>query len=117
MGAGVTAEPDRADPLTGADAVLPAPRVAHVTTVDLTLRFLLLEQLRRLRDEGFDVTAISAPGEWVDDLRARASTTSPGATPPGPGARSPTRRAFFELVGSCVGGGSTSCTRTTRSRG
>jgi glycosyltransferase involved in cell wall biosynthesis len=45
-------------------------RVAHVTTVDLTLRFLLLEQLRRLRDEGFEVTAISAPGEWVDDLRA-----------------------------------------------
>ena len=43
-------------------------RVAHVTTVDLTLRFLLLGQLRRLRDEGFQVTAISAPGPWVDDL-------------------------------------------------
>jgi glycosyltransferase involved in cell wall biosynthesis len=40
-----------------------------VSTVDLTLRFMVLEQLRRLRDEGFDVTGISAPGEWADDLR------------------------------------------------
>jgi glycosyltransferase involved in cell wall biosynthesis/ribosomal protein S18 acetylase RimI-like enzyme len=45
-------------------------RVAHVTTVDLTLRFLLLGQLRRLREEGYDVTAISAPGPWVADLEA-----------------------------------------------
>ncbi|MGQ0668512.1 MAG: GNAT family N-acetyltransferase [Actinomycetota bacterium] len=46
------------------------PRIAHVATVDLTLRFLLLGQLRRLRDEGFDVTAISAPGPWVTDIEA-----------------------------------------------
>jgi glycosyltransferase involved in cell wall biosynthesis/ribosomal protein S18 acetylase RimI-like enzyme len=45
-------------------------RVAHVTTVDLTARFLLLEQLRRLRDEGFEVTSISAPGPWTADLEA-----------------------------------------------
>jgi glycosyltransferase involved in cell wall biosynthesis/ribosomal protein S18 acetylase RimI-like enzyme len=44
-------------------------RVAHVTTVDLSLRFLLLDQLRRLRDEGFEVTGISAPGPWVADLQ------------------------------------------------
>ena len=45
-------------------------RVAHVTTVDLTLRFLLLGQLARLRDEGFEVSGISAPGPWVRDLEA-----------------------------------------------
>jgi glycosyltransferase involved in cell wall biosynthesis/ribosomal protein S18 acetylase RimI-like enzyme len=45
-------------------------RIAHVTTVDLTQRFLLLGQLRRLRDEGFEVTAISAPGPWVPDIEA-----------------------------------------------
>jgi glycosyltransferase involved in cell wall biosynthesis/ribosomal protein S18 acetylase RimI-like enzyme len=45
-------------------------RIAHVATVDLTLRFLLFEQLRGLRDAGFDVTAISAPGPWVSDLEA-----------------------------------------------
>jgi glycosyltransferase involved in cell wall biosynthesis/ribosomal protein S18 acetylase RimI-like enzyme len=44
-------------------------RVAHVTTVDLTLRFLLIEQLRRLKDEGFEVTGISAPGDWLESLR------------------------------------------------
>lgn len=46
------------------------PRVAHVTTVDMTLRFLLSPQLRRLRREGYDVTAISAPGPWTADLEA-----------------------------------------------
>jgi glycosyltransferase involved in cell wall biosynthesis/ribosomal protein S18 acetylase RimI-like enzyme len=53
------------------EAVVSKPiRVAHVTTVDLTLRFLLFEQLRRLRDEGFDVVGISAPGPWTEDLEA-----------------------------------------------
>jgi glycosyltransferase involved in cell wall biosynthesis/ribosomal protein S18 acetylase RimI-like enzyme len=70
-----------------------------VTTVDLTLRFLLLEQLRRLRDEGFEVTAISAPGEWVQDLRAEgiehvAWRNATRAWSPAADAR-----AFFELVG------------------
>src|SRR5439155_18815844 len=46
-------------------------RVAHVATVDLTLRFLLLPQLESLRAEGYDVTAISAPGPWVEHLEAR----------------------------------------------
>ena len=45
-------------------------RVAHVATIDLTLRFLLLPQLLRLRDEGYDVTAISAPGPYVSELEA-----------------------------------------------
>lgn len=43
-------------------------RVVHVTTVDATLRFLLLAQLRRLREEGYEVAAISAPGPWVGSL-------------------------------------------------
>ena len=45
-------------------------RIAHISTVDLTLRFLLLPELQRLRDEGFDVTAISAPGPWVEQVEA-----------------------------------------------
>lgn len=45
-----------------------AVRVAHIATVDSTLRFLLLGQLMRLRDEGFEVAGISAPGPWTDDL-------------------------------------------------
>lgn len=45
-------------------------RVAHVTTIDLTLRFLVLGQLVRLAREGFEVSAISAAGPWTDELEA-----------------------------------------------
>lgn len=45
-------------------------RIAHIATVDLTHRFMLIGQLRRLRDEGFDVTAISAPGPYTAELEA-----------------------------------------------
>jgi glycosyltransferase involved in cell wall biosynthesis/ribosomal protein S18 acetylase RimI-like enzyme len=45
-------------------------RIAHVATIDLTHRFLLLPQLRRLRAEGYDVTAISAPGPHAAALEA-----------------------------------------------
>jgi glycosyltransferase involved in cell wall biosynthesis/ribosomal protein S18 acetylase RimI-like enzyme len=45
-------------------------RVAHLSTVDLTLRFLLLDQMKRLHEEGFEVVGISAPGPWVSSLEA-----------------------------------------------
>ena len=45
-------------------------RVAHLTTTDLTLRYLLLGQLQRLRDEGYEVTGISAPGPHAAALEA-----------------------------------------------
>jgi len=76
-----------------------SPRIAHVTTVDLTLRFLLLGQLRRLRDEGYDVVGISAPGPWVAELEREGICHIPwrGATrswdPQGDA------RALRELVG------------------
>src|SRR5262245_44816021 len=44
--------------------------VAHLTTVDLSLRFLLMAQLRGARDVGYDVVGISAPGPWVAELEA-----------------------------------------------
>ena len=72
-------------------------RVAHVATVDLTHRFLLLDQLRRQRDEGYEVTAISSAGPWVDDLRREGIGFIPWAItrawdPPNDA------RAFVELV-------------------
>jgi glycosyltransferase involved in cell wall biosynthesis len=45
-------------------------RVAHVSNTDSSVRFLLLPQLRRLVDEGFDVLAISPRGRWVEDVEA-----------------------------------------------
>jgi glycosyltransferase involved in cell wall biosynthesis len=46
------------------------PRVAFVTAVDLTLGTVLRDQLRYLRDAGFEVSAVSAPGPWVSGLKA-----------------------------------------------
>lgn len=45
-------------------------RVVHITTGSMPLRFLLLDQLKALQQEGYDVMTISAPGEYVDELRA-----------------------------------------------
>jgi glycosyltransferase involved in cell wall biosynthesis len=45
-------------------------RIAHVSTVDGTLRFILLGQLRRLRDEGFDVRTVSARGPYAAELES-----------------------------------------------
>jgi glycosyltransferase involved in cell wall biosynthesis len=38
------------------------PKVAHVTTVDVSLHWLLLNQMRSLREAGYEVVGISAPG-------------------------------------------------------
>ncbi len=45
--------------------------VAHVTTAARSLRYLLLSQLCALRDRGYRVTGVSAPGEDVQALEAR----------------------------------------------
>jgi glycosyltransferase involved in cell wall biosynthesis len=44
--------------------------VAHLTTVDMSLRFLVLAQLRAVRDLGGRAIGISAPGPWVAELEA-----------------------------------------------
>ncbi|MCC6457168.1 MAG: glycosyltransferase family 4 protein [Caldilineaceae bacterium] len=45
-------------------------RVAHITTIDLSLRYLLLNQLRSLQAAGYEVTGISTPGPDVPALNA-----------------------------------------------
>ncbi|MCC6217538.1 MAG: glycosyltransferase family 4 protein [Polyangiaceae bacterium] len=45
-------------------------RVAHVATVDLTLRYQLLGELRLVRDAGHDVTLLSARGPDTTELEA-----------------------------------------------
>ncbi|HWL51012.1 MAG TPA: glycosyltransferase family 4 protein [Chthoniobacteraceae bacterium] len=37
-------------------------KIAHITTIDASLRFLLLNQMLSLRKEGYSVTGISLPG-------------------------------------------------------
>ena len=45
-------------------------KVAHVTSIDSSLRFLLMNQLLSLKEVGYDVCGISAPGEEVTTLEA-----------------------------------------------
>jgi glycosyltransferase involved in cell wall biosynthesis len=45
--------------------------VAHVTTVAQSLRYLLLPQLCALREHGYDVAGVSAPGPDVSALEAQ----------------------------------------------
>jgi len=44
-------------------------KVAHLTTVDMSVRHLLLNQILALKHAGFDVTAISAPGSDLGPVR------------------------------------------------
>jgi glycosyltransferase involved in cell wall biosynthesis/ribosomal protein S18 acetylase RimI-like enzyme len=73
-------------------------RVAHVTTVDLTLKYLLLGQLRRLRDEGFEVTGVSAPGPYVDELAQEGIRHVPWRNATRSWAPWADARAFAELI-------------------
>lgn len=45
-------------------------KVAHLTTVDLSLRYLVFPQLEATRDLGWETIGISAPGPWVAELEA-----------------------------------------------
>jgi glycosyltransferase involved in cell wall biosynthesis len=40
-------------------------KVAHITTVDMSLRYLLLNQLGSIRQDGYEVVGISSPGPEV----------------------------------------------------
>ena len=44
--------------------------VAHLTTVDSSLRYLLYPQLTAVRDRGGDIFGVSAPGPYADGLAA-----------------------------------------------
>jgi len=47
------------------------PKLAHLTTSDISLVLLLGHQLQAYRDAGFDVTGISASGPWREGLAAQ----------------------------------------------
>lgn len=49
---------------------VPRARVVHVTTVPLSLKALLLDQMIWLRERGFDVSTISSAGPEAEDVRA-----------------------------------------------
>jgi glycosyltransferase involved in cell wall biosynthesis len=80
------------------DATERSIRIAHVATIDLSLRVLLLPQLLRLRDEGYAVSAISAPGPSVEYLRDRGIQHVPWTNATRAWDPAGDARAFGELV-------------------
>lgn len=46
-------------------------KIAVVAAADLSIRFLLLEQIQALQGDGHEVIAVCGPGRWVDDVRQR----------------------------------------------
>lgn len=52
-------------------------RVAHLTTVDLSLRFLVRPQLLAVQEWGGEAVGISAPGPWVGSLEDDGITHIP----------------------------------------
>lgn len=46
------------------------PKIAHITTVDMSLRYLLLNQLLSIQQDGYEVIAISSPGPEVPIIEA-----------------------------------------------
>ena len=45
-------------------------KIAHVATLDMSVRFLLLNQLLRLKAEGYEVHAVCRDGQWVEEVEA-----------------------------------------------
>lgn len=45
-------------------------KICHCASADITLKFLLLEKFKFLRDSGYDVYATCSPGKWVESVRS-----------------------------------------------
>lgn len=43
-------------------------KICHIASVDMTLRFMLLNKLRFLKSEGYEIHAVCSPGKWVRDI-------------------------------------------------
>jgi glycosyltransferase involved in cell wall biosynthesis len=74
-------------------------RVAHVTSADIVVRFNLLSQLKALRDHGFEVSAICAPGPFVEAIEAEGIRHIPWAHSTRTWDLASDLRAFRELLG------------------
>jgi glycosyltransferase involved in cell wall biosynthesis len=49
-------------------------KIAQVTTTDMAMRFLLMDQIKCLQGQGHEVVAICGEGRWVESLREQGIT-------------------------------------------
>jgi len=53
---------------------MPRLKIAKFAAADMSIRFLLLDQIKALQDIGHEVIALCAPGKWVDEVRGLGVT-------------------------------------------
>lgn len=46
-------------------------KICHVASVDITVKFLLMPQLKFLQAQGYDVYAVCSEGKWIKDIKAQ----------------------------------------------
>jgi glycosyltransferase involved in cell wall biosynthesis len=51
-----------------------ALKIAQVATADVSIRLLLLDQIKALEADGHEVVAVCAPGPWVEHVRSAGVT-------------------------------------------
>jgi len=44
-------------------------KICYVVSVDITLKITLLNCLKSLKQDGYEVSAVCSPGKWVEDIR------------------------------------------------
>ena len=44
-------------------------KICFVVAVDITLKFLLISELRFFKDKGYDVFVVCSPGKWFQDIK------------------------------------------------
>lgn len=45
-------------------------KICHVTSIDFTLKFMLQNKLRFLKNQGYEVYAVCSPGKWIKDIES-----------------------------------------------
>jgi len=43
-------------------------KICHVASVDITVKFLLMPQIKFLQEQGYDVSAVCSAGKWINDI-------------------------------------------------
>lgn len=84
-------------PIIGQESDPPPIRVVHVTTSDMGLRLLLLNQLKTIREAGYDVVTVSGSGPDVPMVEALGIPHYPVAFTRRPFAPLQDLRAFWDL--------------------
>src|SRR5438270_13599021 len=49
---------------------MPRLKIAKFAAADMSIRFLLLDQIKMLQEMGHEVIALCAPGKWVSEIRS-----------------------------------------------